>query len=52
MSLVNPGEFCPVPYELLVVMMFAIIERNCPVNKYTVLFGKKYAVSGKSGEAK
>ncbi len=52
MSLVNPGEFCPVPYELLVVMMFAIIERNCPVNKYTVLFGKKYAAEEQTGVAK
>ncbi len=28
MSMVNPGEFCPVPYEMLVVMMFALIDEG------------------------
>ncbi len=28
MSMVNPGEFCPIPYEMLVVMMFAMIDEN------------------------
>ena len=27
MSQVNPGEFCPLPYELLVVTNFIMIER-------------------------
>lgn len=26
MSMTNPGEFCPIPYELLVVIIFALIE--------------------------
>ena len=43
MSLVNPGEFCPVPYELMIVVMFALIERHCPQNREKILFGKKYA---------
>ena len=43
MSLVNPGEFCPVPYELMTVVMFALIERHCPQNKEIILFRKKYA---------
>lgn len=41
MSLVNPGEFCPVPYELIVVVMFALIEHNCPKSKERILFGGK-----------
>lgn len=44
MSLVNPGEFCPLPYELLVVMMFAIIERSCPVNHERTLIGKSFEI--------
>lgn len=47
MSLVNPGEFCPIPYELLVVMMFAILEKSCPKNKERILFWGKYAASEK-----
>ena len=27
MSQVNPGEFCPLPYELLTVMLFILMER-------------------------
>ena len=26
-SMTNPGEFCPFPYEMLVVMLFAVAER-------------------------
>ncbi len=26
MSMVNPGEFCPIPYEMTVVMMFIFLE--------------------------
>lgn len=46
MSLVNPGEFCPIPYELALVMMFAIIEKKCPANTEKVLIGSK----SKSGD--
>ncbi|MBQ8387591.1 MAG: O-antigen ligase family protein [Clostridia bacterium] len=28
MTQVNPGEFCPLPYEMMVVMLFAIIEKE------------------------
>ena len=28
MSQVNPGEFCPLPYELLVVVIFILLEEN------------------------
>ena len=28
MSQVNPGEFCPLPYELMVVMLFILIEKE------------------------
>ena len=28
MSLVNPGEFCPVPYGMLAVLFFIICEKN------------------------
>lgn len=41
MSLVNPGEFCPIPYEFLVVFMFAVIERRSPCSKERVLFQPK-----------
>ena len=27
MSQVNPGEFCPLPYELLVVINFIMVEK-------------------------
>ncbi|MEA4964983.1 MAG: O-antigen ligase family protein [Oscillospiraceae bacterium] len=29
MSMTNPGEFCPLPNELLVVLLFALLE-DCP----------------------
>jgi len=29
MSQVNPGEFCPMPYELLAVMIFLLLENEC-----------------------
>jgi hypothetical protein len=28
MSQVNPGEFCPLPYELLTVLIFIILEKS------------------------
>lgn len=28
MSLVNPGEFCPIPYELTVTLIFIILEKT------------------------
>ncbi|MBQ5823429.1 MAG: O-antigen ligase family protein [Clostridia bacterium] len=28
MSLVNPGEFCPIPYELIMTFVFIIIEKH------------------------
>lgn len=28
MSQVNPGEFCPIPYELIAVMTFIVIEKT------------------------
>ena len=28
MSQVNPGEFCPLPYEMMIVMLFVIIEKE------------------------
>ncbi len=28
MSMVNPGEFCPVPYEMTVVMIFIFLEKT------------------------
>ncbi len=28
MSLVNPGEFCPIPYELITTLIFVILEKN------------------------
>jgi len=28
MSLVNPGEFCPLPYELLTTMIFVLLEKT------------------------
>lgn len=37
MSLVNPGEFCPVPYELLAVLLFIFLElpnENQPKNAF------------------
>lgn len=50
MSLVNPGEFCPVPYELMIVIMFALIERHCPQNREIILFGRKYIKPVEEGE--
>jgi len=36
MSQVNPGEFCPFPYELLAVIIFAVVEGDRPaLNKKT-----------------
>lgn len=32
MSQVNPGELCPLPYELLIVIFFIIIENEKPEN--------------------
>ena len=37
MSMVNPGEFCPVPYELLAVLLFIYLElpnENQPTNAF------------------
>lgn len=37
MSMVNPGEFCPVPYELLAVLLFIFLElpnENQPTNAF------------------
>ena len=28
MSLVNPGEFCPIPYELIITLIFIILEKT------------------------
>ena len=28
MSLVNPGEFCPLPYELITTMIFILLEKT------------------------
>ena len=28
MSMVNPGEFCPLPFELLAVLLFILQERR------------------------
>lgn len=28
MSLVNPGEFCPLPYELITTMIFVLLEKT------------------------
>ena len=28
MSQVNPGEFCPIPYEMITVMLFVFLEKN------------------------
>ncbi len=28
MSLVNPGEFCPIPYELTITLIFIILEKT------------------------
>ena len=28
MSLVNPGEFCPIPYELITTLIFIILEKR------------------------
>ena len=50
MSLVNPGEFCPVPYELMIVVMFALIEQRCPQNKERILCRKKYALKAEDEE--
>ncbi|MBQ7653613.1 MAG: O-antigen ligase family protein [Clostridia bacterium] len=33
MSMVNPGEFCPIPYALLCVMMFIVVEKCNAVRK-------------------
>ena len=33
MSQVNPGEFCPLPYELLTVLIFIILERSVESEK-------------------
>lgn len=53
MSLVNPGEFCPVPYEFMVVFMFAVIEHRSPCNKEKVLFTPKKPLSApEKAEAK
>ncbi|MBO7740879.1 MAG: hypothetical protein J6S34_05075, partial [Clostridia bacterium] len=40
MSMVNPGEFCPVPYELLAVLLFIFLElpnENQPTNAFLKL---------------
>jgi len=37
MSMVNPGEFCPIPYELLAVLLFIFLElpnENQPSNAF------------------
>jgi hypothetical protein len=33
MSQVNPGEFCPLPYEMLTVLIFIILERYVSYKK-------------------
>lgn len=33
MSQVNPGEFCPLPYELLTVLIFIILEKSITVQE-------------------
>ncbi len=40
MSMVNPGEFCPIPYELLAVLLFIFLElenKNQPTNAFLKL---------------
>ena len=40
MSMVNPGEFCPVPYELLAVLLFIFLElpnENQPTNAFLTI---------------
>ena len=39
MSMVNPGEFCPIPYELLTVMLFILAENENEYNKMTLSEG-------------
>lgn len=34
MSQVNPGEFCPLPYELIAVMIFILIEGGSPAKEW------------------
>ena len=36
MSMVNPGEFCPIPYALLCVMMFIVVEKCNAVRRRKV----------------
>lgn len=37
MSQVNPGIFCPLPYELLAVMIFILIEGSAPAPEWVFL---------------
>ena len=37
MSQVNPGEFCPIPYSLLAVLLFMLIERRSESKKKAAL---------------
>lgn len=40
MSMVNPGEFCPIPYELLAVLLFIFLElpnENQPQNAFLTI---------------
>lgn len=40
MSMVNPGEFCPIPYELLAVLLFIFLElpnENQPTNAFLTI---------------
>ncbi len=43
MSQVNPGEFCPIPYEMITVMLFIFLEKNMK-NKGLCIYKKKEKV--------
>ena len=32
-SMTNPGEFCPFPYEMIVVMLFTVVEYSAETGK-------------------
>ncbi len=38
MSMVNPGEFCPVPYEMIVVLIFIFLEKTVESKRELLCF--------------
>ena len=45
MSQVNPGEFCPIPYEMITVMLFIFLEKMLADKELFIYPGKSKCIS-------